>query len=51
MLTSENDKFIQLFQGSVNPLRVCLVGFTWGLHDYLITLQDEASMRSSLSVV
>uniref|UniRef100_A0A0W0FEH9 DUF6533 domain-containing protein n=1 Tax=Moniliophthora roreri TaxID=221103 RepID=A0A0W0FEH9_MONRR len=37
----EQAKFIKLYQGNLTPLRVCLVGLTWGLHDYLVTLEDE----------
>ncbi|KAK7045347.1 hypothetical protein VNI00_007596 [Paramarasmius palmivorus] len=37
----EQAKYIKLYQGNLIPLRVCLVGFTWGLHDYLVTLEDE----------
>ncbi|KAG7094295.1 hypothetical protein E1B28_007896 [Marasmius oreades] len=37
----DENHFIALFEGSLVPLRVCLVGLTWGLHDYLITLPDE----------
>ncbi|KAK7436846.1 hypothetical protein VKT23_014484 [Stygiomarasmius scandens] len=36
-----NPAYVKLFEASIIPLRVCLVGFTWGLHDYLITLEDE----------
>ncbi|THU90878.1 hypothetical protein K435DRAFT_781003 [Dendrothele bispora CBS 962.96] len=39
--TSTDPKFLNLFKASIIPLRVCLVGLTWGLHDYFITLEDE----------
>ncbi|KAF5381589.1 hypothetical protein D9615_005415 [Tricholomella constricta] len=34
-------KFTALYHGSLIPLHACLVGLTWILHDYLITLEDE----------
>ncbi|KAK7448435.1 hypothetical protein VKT23_013698 [Stygiomarasmius scandens] len=40
-MSISNDKYIQLYEANLIPLRVCLVGLTWGLHDYLVTLQDE----------
>ncbi|KAF9262098.1 hypothetical protein L218DRAFT_809162, partial [Marasmius fiardii PR-910] len=35
------EEFIALWVRSLVPLRVCLVGITWVLYDYFITLADE----------
>ncbi|KIY68933.1 hypothetical protein CYLTODRAFT_421165 [Cylindrobasidium torrendii FP15055 ss-10] len=37
----EQAKFAALYKGSLIPLHACLVGLTWIVHDYLITLEDE----------
>ncbi|KAK0440095.1 hypothetical protein EV421DRAFT_1817389 [Armillaria borealis] len=37
----ENDGFVGLYQGNLIPLHVVLVGLTWIIHDYLVTLEDE----------
>ncbi|KAJ7432364.1 hypothetical protein B0H11DRAFT_2126426 [Mycena galericulata] len=34
-------EYISLVIGNLIPLYVCLVGLTWILHDYLITVEDE----------
>ncbi|KAJ7141640.1 hypothetical protein C8R46DRAFT_921068 [Mycena filopes] len=34
-------KYIALLIGNLIPLHVVLVGLTWILHDYLVTLEDE----------
>ncbi|THU90879.1 hypothetical protein K435DRAFT_968436 [Dendrothele bispora CBS 962.96] len=39
--TSTDSAFAELFEANIIPLRVCLVGLTWGLHDYFVTLEDE----------
>ncbi|KAF9259276.1 hypothetical protein L218DRAFT_1059366 [Marasmius fiardii PR-910] len=41
MSNINESQYVALWEGSLIPLRVCLVGLTWGLHDYLITLPDE----------
>ncbi|KIJ40402.1 hypothetical protein M422DRAFT_32257 [Sphaerobolus stellatus SS14] len=33
--------FIALFRGSIIPLRSCLPGLVWVLHDYFLTIEDE----------
>ncbi|KAE9400384.1 hypothetical protein BT96DRAFT_975401 [Gymnopus androsaceus JB14] len=39
--SAEETQFLNLYIGNLVPLYVCLVAFTWGLHDYFVTLQDE----------
>ncbi|KAF9073825.1 hypothetical protein BDP27DRAFT_1416898 [Rhodocollybia butyracea] len=34
-------QFLALYRAGMPPLYVCLVAFTWGVHDYFITVQDE----------
>lgn len=34
-------QFIALFKGNLIPLRACLPGLTWVLHDYFLTIEDE----------
>ncbi|KIK60291.1 hypothetical protein GYMLUDRAFT_167680 [Collybiopsis luxurians FD-317 M1] len=41
MSSPEESQFLKLYIGNLIPLYVCLVAFTWGLHDYFVTLQDE----------
>ncbi|KAK0237221.1 hypothetical protein EDD85DRAFT_908007 [Armillaria nabsnona] len=36
-----NDGFTGLYRGNLIPLHVVLVGLTWIVHDYLVTLEDE----------
>ncbi|KAF9027401.1 hypothetical protein BDZ89DRAFT_1039492 [Hymenopellis radicata] len=38
----ENAKFVALFRGSLIPLHAVLVGLTWIVHDYFVTLEDES---------
>jgi len=42
-MTTDSDAvtFTALFQANIIPLRACLPGLTWALHDYFITLEDE----------
>ncbi|KAG5729349.1 hypothetical protein E4T56_gene9901 [Termitomyces sp. T112] len=40
-MTENTGKFITLYRASLIPLHACLVGLTWIVHDYLITLEDE----------
>ncbi|KAJ7054673.1 hypothetical protein C8F01DRAFT_1063586 [Mycena amicta] len=40
LLVSEA-QFIDLVNGNLIPLYVVLVGFTWIIHDYFVTLEDE----------
>ncbi|KAK0457055.1 uncharacterized protein EV420DRAFT_537705 [Desarmillaria tabescens] len=37
----ENDEFADLYRGNLIPLHIVLVGLTWIVHDYLVTLEDE----------
>ncbi|KAJ7055850.1 hypothetical protein C8F01DRAFT_447501 [Mycena amicta] len=39
--SESESKLIALIIGNLIPLHVVLVGFTWILHDYFITLEDE----------
>ncbi|KAJ7209018.1 hypothetical protein B0H12DRAFT_1158238 [Mycena haematopus] len=38
---SDTNPLIQLVIGNIIPLHVVLVGLTWVIHDYLVTLEDE----------
>ncbi|KAK0457034.1 uncharacterized protein EV420DRAFT_1551061 [Desarmillaria tabescens] len=38
---TEDAKFAALYRGNLVPLHVILVGLTWILHDYFVTLEDE----------
>ncbi|KAF7329613.1 UBA-e1-C domain-containing protein [Mycena kentingensis (nom. inval.)] len=40
-VSSNSSQLEVLFRGNLIPLHVCLVGLTWLLHDYLLTLDDE----------
>ncbi|KAJ3860001.1 hypothetical protein EV359DRAFT_67684 [Lentinula novae-zelandiae] len=40
-MTSKESQYLALYEANLIPLRVCLVGFTWGLHDYFLTIEDE----------
>ncbi|KAJ3837054.1 hypothetical protein EV361DRAFT_908158 [Lentinula raphanica] len=40
-MSDEESEYLSLYRSNLIPLRVCLVGLTWGLHDYFITLDDE----------
>ncbi|KAJ7590416.1 hypothetical protein C8J56DRAFT_1025439 [Mycena floridula] len=39
--TVDQATFLKLYKGNVIPLRACLAGLTWMLHDYLLTIEDE----------
>ncbi|KAG6831564.1 hypothetical protein H0H92_009483 [Tricholoma furcatifolium] len=39
--TQDIQYFIGLYRASLIPLHACLVGLTWIIHDYFITLEDE----------
>ncbi|KAJ7738977.1 hypothetical protein B0H16DRAFT_1569397 [Mycena metata] len=39
--SQDTSELIPLIIGSLIPLHVCLVGLTWILHDYFVTLEDE----------
>ncbi|KAJ7658489.1 hypothetical protein B0H17DRAFT_1096860 [Mycena rosella] len=51
--STASDYYIHLVEGSLIPLHVVLVGLTWIIHDYLVTLEDEIryiwSQRLTLS--
>ncbi|KAJ7584844.1 hypothetical protein C8J56DRAFT_949187 [Mycena floridula] len=38
--TSTTD-FLELYKANVIPLRACLAGLAWILHDYFLTIEDE----------
>ncbi|KAK0457033.1 uncharacterized protein EV420DRAFT_1271979 [Desarmillaria tabescens] len=38
---AEDANFAALYRGNLVPLHVILVGLTWILHDYFVTLEDE----------
>ncbi|KAJ3717230.1 hypothetical protein DFJ43DRAFT_800311 [Lentinula guzmanii] len=40
-MSDEESEYLSLYESNLIPLRVCLVGLTWGLHDYFVTLEDE----------
>jgi len=40
-LTFDSSQLETLVRGNLIPLHVCLVGLTWILHDYFITVEDE----------
>ncbi|KAJ3984371.1 hypothetical protein F5890DRAFT_1411773 [Lentinula detonsa] len=44
-MSTEESQFLALYEANLIPLRVCLVGLTWGLHDYFVTIEDEASPK------
>ncbi|KAK0457031.1 uncharacterized protein EV420DRAFT_1551036 [Desarmillaria tabescens] len=38
---TDNSKFAALYKGNLIPLHAVLVGLTWIVHDYFVTLEDE----------
>ncbi|KAJ4480855.1 hypothetical protein J3R30DRAFT_3700294 [Lentinula aciculospora] len=40
-MSDEESEYLALYKSNLIPLHVCLVGLTWGLHDYFVTLEDE----------
>ncbi|KAJ7598145.1 hypothetical protein C8J56DRAFT_912720 [Mycena floridula] len=40
-MSSPSPDFIKLYEGNLVPLRACLAGLTWILHDYFLTIEDE----------
>ncbi|KAJ4490991.1 hypothetical protein J3R30DRAFT_165340 [Lentinula aciculospora] len=40
-MSNAESQYLALYEANLIPLRVCLAGFTWGLHDYFVTIEDE----------
>ncbi|CAK5271214.1 unnamed protein product, partial [Mycena citricolor] len=40
-MVEADSEFITLYIHSLIPLYVCLVGLSWVIHDYFVTLEDE----------
>ncbi|KAJ7574848.1 hypothetical protein C8J56DRAFT_462526 [Mycena floridula] len=40
-MSPSSPDFISLYEGNLVPLRTCLAGLTWTLHDYFLTIEDE----------
>ncbi|PBK85669.1 hypothetical protein ARMGADRAFT_549984 [Armillaria gallica] len=41
MSSESESNFAALYEGNLIPLHAVLVGLTWIIHDYFVTLEDE----------